>query len=111
MSKRGQALVEFVIILPIFLILVLGVLDIGKILYCKTSLENDLSEVMALYEKGLTEEEIVASLDLDNVELAILKEDNMVRIYLTEEVDIVTPGLNFILDNPYYVKVSRSYYE
>ena len=32
-NKKGQALVEFVIILPIFVFMVLTVIDIGKIIF------------------------------------------------------------------------------
>ena len=40
MSRKGQALVEFLIIFPIFPTLVLGVIDMGKILYNKTGIKN-----------------------------------------------------------------------
>ena len=44
--KKGQALVEFVIILPIFLFLLLGVIDVGRIMYTKVNLENTISDVV-----------------------------------------------------------------
>ena len=33
MNKKGQALVEFIIILPVFIFMLLAMIDIGKILY------------------------------------------------------------------------------
>ena len=48
--NKGQALVEFIIILPVALLLVLGVIDFGNIIYKKYTLENDLNTVVDLYQ-------------------------------------------------------------
>ena len=40
LNKKGQALIEFIIILPIFLILVMGIFDFGNIMYQRYKLEN-----------------------------------------------------------------------
>ena len=107
-NKKGQALVEFVIILPIFLLLVLGVIDVGKILYNETRLEGVLSDVISMYERGIEEEEILTDLDLSNTRLEIDENGEYVEFHLSKEVDIITPGLNLILDNPFVIDVSRS---
>ena len=108
MNKRGQALVEFIIILPIFLILVLGVVDIGKILYNQTMLEGVMNDVISMYEDGIATEQILEDLDLRNSELTVLEENQLLEFRLVKEIDIVTPGLNLIFDNPYELLVSRS---
>lgn len=107
MSKKGQALVEFIIILPVFLVLVLGVIDIGKILYNKTMLEGAMSEVISMYEAGDSSLEILQKLDID-ASLDIENNDNYIEFHLVKDVDIITPGLNLIFDNPYEISVSRS---
>ena len=107
-NKKGQALVEFVIILPIFLLLVLGVMDIGKILYNETRLEGVLNDVISMYESGSMEEDIITTLDLDDTRLEVLLKEDYVEFHLSKEMDIITPGLNFILDNPFVIDVSRS---
>ena len=107
-NKKGQALVEFVIILPIFLLLVLGVMDIGKILYNETRLEGVLNDVISMYESGSIEEDIITTLDLDDTRLEVLLKEDYVEFHLSKEMDIITPGLNFILDNPFVIDVSRS---
>lgn len=109
MQKKGQALVEFVIILPVFIMLVLGVIDIGKILYSKIILEEQISDVISLYQGGKNEREIVDKLALeDDVFLKIENDNEYINFNLTKEIDIITPGLNFIFNNPYQLKVSRS---
>ena len=107
MSKKGQALVEFIIILPVFLLLVLGVMDIGKIMYNKTMLEGVMSEVVSMYQKGNSSLEILDKLDIE-ASLDIKAEDNYTIFSLVKEIDIITPGLNLILDNPYEIIVKRS---
>ena len=57
-NKKGQALVEFVIILPIFVFMVLTVIDIGKIIFFRNELENEMSDVIDLYRKKKSYEEI-----------------------------------------------------
>lgn len=39
-SQRGQSLVEFALTLPIFLLLVLGTVDLGRAVYIHTALSN-----------------------------------------------------------------------
>ena len=107
MNKKGQALVEFIIILPIFLVLVLGVVDIGKILYSKTRLEGEITDVITMYKVGKSEDDIKQALD-DGTLLDISLEEEDIVFHLTKEIDIITPGLNLIFDNPYSLEVSRS---
>lgn len=108
--KKGQALVEFIIILPIFLMLVLGITDMGKILYTKISLEGKMSEVVTLYDSNKSVEDISMSLKLDKnkVDLEILEETHEINFSLQKDIDIITPGLNLIFKNPYKLKINRS---
>ncbi len=39
-APRGQALVEFALVLPIFLMLVFGLLDLGRVVYINNSLSE-----------------------------------------------------------------------
>ena len=40
-NKKGQALVEFVVIMPIFIMLLISIIDLGNIIYKKYHLEYD----------------------------------------------------------------------
>ncbi len=42
--SRGQALVEFAIILPIFLLVLMGILDLGRAVYYSSTLSNAARE-------------------------------------------------------------------
>lgn len=110
MKKKGQALVEFVIILPIFIMLVLGVIDIGNILYSKIHLEDTLSRVIELYNKNQSIEEIQSKLDLQSniYEIKIQSDSDYQEFMIIKKIDIITPGLHLVFDNPYELIISRS---
>ncbi|MGM9881922.1 MAG: TadE/TadG family type IV pilus assembly protein [Bacilli bacterium] len=106
MNRKGQALVEFVLILPLFIFIIFTVVDFGMILSKKSELENisaDISKVV----KNESDIEKVKKLypDLD----IVVKEDNeYINIEVEDDVDILTPGLNLILGDPYRVTVKRT---
>lgn len=109
-NKRGQALVEFVIILPIFVFMVLAIIDVGKIIYIRNEMENELSNVIDLYRNKKTYDEILKEVKISDqdINLEIKNDDNeKVTFYLKKDVEIVTPGLNVVFDNPYVVEVKR----
>ncbi|MDE5539243.1 MAG: hypothetical protein K2J20_02010, partial [Bacilli bacterium] len=69
-----------------------------------------MSDAITLYDNGRTKEEIDAKLKLDSdkIKLEIKQDEEYVEFILAKELDIITPGLNFVFDNPYNLKVSRS---
>ena len=108
MKRKGQALVEFVIILPIFLLMMLGVFDIGRIIYTKIELEDKMSDVITLYKEGNSKEKIIEKLKLEDNKLEIKEDSDYQNIEIRQEIEIITPGLNWIFDSPYEVLVKRS---
>ena len=105
MNKRGQALVEFVIILPILLLLIFAVIDFGRIIVCKNHLEGVMNEV-----SNLDDSEIANYLkkDSDYKITYKIKVDEYRNITLTTKLDLITPGLKNIFSNPYIVEVERN---
>ena len=112
MNKRGQALVEFVIILPIFVFMLLATIDIGKIFYTNNRLENKLNDVIVMYENNKDQKEIKKNIqnDIKDIKIDIKKDDEYVEFKLSKNVEIVTPGLNLIFKNPYNAEVKRVIY-
>lgn len=109
MKKKGQALVEFVIILPIFIMLLLAVIDLGTIFYSKISLESKMSDVIDSYQSGKSQEEITKLFNFTKKDnLKILEEEDYLTFFLTKQIDIITPGLQLIFDSPYKIEVKRS---
>ena len=48
MNRKGQALVEFVLILPVFILILFAIVDFGTILSKKNELENDSMDIVSL---------------------------------------------------------------
>lgn len=106
MNRKGQALVEFVIILPIFILLLFAIVDFGMIFSKKNELENISVDVIAMIRN---DSDIVDIRDLySDVNIDMNSDDKYIIIVISTDVDIMTPGLNRILGNPYNVKIERT---
>ena len=105
MNRKGQALIEFVLILPVFLFILFSIIDFGIIFNAKNNLENDSVDIISLYNNGTSIEEI-KELYKDN-EIKISREKNYYIFNIGTSVNIITPGLNKILGDPYKIKVER----
>ncbi len=95
MNKKGQALVEFLLILPILIFVMLLVVDLGRLMIMKNHLESVLTS---------TTKETTSINDKEykiNVEV---KDD---YIILKSCTNVYTPGLSKILGNPACVKTSK----
>lgn len=111
LDKKGQAIIEFVLILPVLIMLIFTCLDFGNIFVNTNELENAInlindldknlinySEVYELVNKNRPKE---ISVNISNVE------DGYITITLTRKVDVITPGLNLFIDDPYIVSAQR----
>lgn len=105
MNNRGQALVEFVLILPVLIFILFAVIDFGIIYSSKSNLENDSSDIIMLFKDGKSIEEI-KNMYSDNV-INISNVDNYYRFRISTSLNLITPGLNRILGDPYVIKVER----
>lgn len=115
LNKKGQALVEFIIILPIFVMMLLCIVDIGKIIFFQNQMEGKMEDVVTLYKNENTYDTILKELQKEDKSLSLEIANNnneYIEFNLIKEVEIITPGLNLILDNPHKIDVKRVvYYE
>ncbi len=95
MNKKGQALIEFLLVLPILIIILLLVVDLGRLMIMRNHLET-----------------VLTSVDKDTIEIndkeykiTLDKKDNY--IYLKSCIDVYTPGLSKILGSPACVETSK----
>lgn len=109
MNKKGQALVEFVLILPVFVVFLLGIIDFGNVLYKKYHLENELDYVVELYKQNKMSD-INNYINLNKLDFEYEVNGDMTTIKLSKKVDIVTPGASLIFDSPYTILVDRVIY-
>ena len=55
-DNKGQALVEFVLIVPILIFILLALIDIGNVIINKYKLEDNLSTIVELYQNNKHDE-------------------------------------------------------
>lgn len=58
-DERGQSIVEFALIVPLLILMLVGVFDIGRMLYTYTGLHFTAQESVRLGGFGYTDEEII----------------------------------------------------
>lgn len=99
MNRKGQALVEFVLILPILIFIILSIVDIGKMMIIKNHLESLLGSIN-IDTTGIKDLEY---------EIKFNREDKGSEIVVSLEscYDVITPGLGKIIGDPACVKTSK----
>ncbi len=95
MNRKGQALVEFVLVLPILIFILLLVIDMGRLMIMKNHLETVLNSV----------DKDTSSINDLEYNIEITKKDDYV--VLKSCADVWTPGLSKILGNPACVETSK----
>lgn len=106
MNKKGQALIEFVLILPILIMILFSIIDFGRIYTTKSDLESILSDIIL---NNYTSNEINEYIENKNINanVDIKIDNNSKKITMTKKIDLITPLLNVILDNPYTISIER----
>ncbi len=105
MNRKGQALIEFVLILPIFIMILFSIVDFGMIFNKKNELENISIDIINLLNNNNKIEEIQK--EYPKVDIKLTNEEKYTIVEISTKVNIITPGLNRVLSNPYIVKVER----
>ena len=105
MNRKGQALIEFVLILPIFLMILFAIVDFGTLLYSKNQLENMSTDIVRLV---LKEEEANISVIYPDIDIHVEKyQEKYQKIIISKKIKIITPFLDRVLGNPTIIKVER----
>lgn len=105
-NNKGQALVEFVILLPIIIMILFIVIDFAFIFYTKNSLEGVMEEVSLYQQNGKSYDEIKEILDTDTT-IKYNYQGDKLEIVLTKKVDLITPFASSILSDPYKITTKR----
>ena len=110
MNQKGHALVEFVIILPLLLFLMIGFFDFLHIKETEKKLEKEINELNISWNEMNQFDEINQMVKEKNKD-AILeitnKNDEYRIISIKENLKIYCPLLNRILKSPYEIKVEK----
>lgn len=100
LNNKGQSLILFVLFIPILLLILALVIDIGKMISLKTELDNINNIVLDYGLDNLDNEELVKELeelvrlnkeDIDSIK--INKEEDKIYIYLEDDNEGIFLGL------------------
>lgn len=111
MNKKAQALIEFVLILPVLIMLIFAIIDFGRIFVNKNQLESlstSIVEYLKKDEDDLNVDKYLAEITDVETDLKITKKsDEYTSVKLERKIALITPGLNLILGNDYKVVCER----
>ncbi len=112
MNRKGQALVEFVIILPIILFLLFALIDFGMISFDRNRMENIVNDVIKMYKNQESKEEINSYVNnnIKDVNINIENVENYTNITLEKKYDFITPGLSKIIGSDFEINIERIVY-
>ena len=106
MNRKGQALVEFVLILPVFIMILFLVVDLGTIYSRKANLENVIVDAVKNGKELSWIKEIY-----NDYMINISSSEDYKKITVADYVNLITPGIDLILDDPYEIMVERFVYD
>jgi len=107
---KGQALVEFIIILPVLIMLIFSFIDLGRIILENNRLENVTTSVVTKYDETNNYSEVlkyIEDLGYKDIDLSIKTSNGLITIKLDKNIDLITPGLDKMLGDPYCVSIER----
>ena len=106
MNRRGQALVEFVLILPVFLMILFVIVDFGNLILSRNQLENASTDIVRFVLKGDKVEDIHNEYKDINIEINSYQ-DKYRKVIVSKDIKIITPFLDRVLGNPCVIKTER----
>lgn len=106
-NNKGQALVEFVMILPVLLMLIFCIIDFGRVISLKSDLESKTDDIITFYKNDYSLDEINNTIDDKDVNINIITNDSYTTIKLEKKIKPITPGLSYILSDVFDVSVYR----
>lgn len=120
-EQKGQALVEMALVIPLFFILLFGVIEMGRIGYAYITVSNAARAGARLATTGGTDQEIRAAVfeaapSLNPSELTIQITPNEssrqsgqgVTVEVTYPVELVIPIISNVIPNPIVVSSTLS---
>ena len=107
-NSKGQALVEFIIVLPILLLVLISIIDFGNIATKKYSLQNDMDVVANMYKDNSDKIDNYAY--KNNFTVAYKSSNDFVTITLKKKVKVLSPMVNLVLGKNYTIDVSKTIY-
>lgn len=107
-NKKGQALVEFVLILPIIMMILCVVIDFSMIFYKKNHLEGVLNDTVLYIRHGNDISKLDNFINDDKIKVTTTSDQKMLTVTLKQNVTLITPFSETFFSNPYTITTDRT---
>ncbi len=120
-NESGQSLVEMALVLPVLLLLLVGIIDFGRVLYSYSHLHLATQEAVRLGGLGRDDNEIVTFAkdyihigDSSKLQVVITPSDTTrksgqyVTVELEYPLELITPIISELIPNPIQLKVDST---
>ena len=107
LTKKGQALIEFVLLLPIIIILFFSSIDVINLILKKNDLSSKVNDQIVLFEEN--KESIVDlenNLENDNIDITFKENSKSITIIAKKEIKWISPITELILKK-YAITIER----
>lgn len=105
MNNKGQALVEFILILPVFIMILFVIIDFGMIFNKKSNLESISNDAVLIYKENKSLVEIQKL--YKDIQIELVNVNDYTKLVFKDKVNIVTPGMNRVFGDPYVITIER----
>jgi len=120
-DRRGQALVELALILPLLILLLMGTIEFGRIFHSYLIITNASREGARAGIIGKTDteirtlvKEVTASLEIPDSQISITPEQSSrtrgvpITVSVNYSVNLITPLLQTFATNPFPIKAATT---
>lgn len=105
MNNKGQALVEFILILPVFIMILFVIIDFGMIFNKKSNLESISNDAVLIYKENKSLVEIQEL--YKDIQIELVNVNDYTKLVFKDKVNIVTPGMNRVFGDSYVITIER----
>ena len=106
-NNKGQALVEFVIIIPIIIMIIFIIIDFSNVFYQKNHLETVVNDIANYKENNKSNEYVQNNIEKDISVTYKLNEDNL-TITVSKDVNLITPFSSMFFNDPFTITTERT---
>ncbi len=120
-NNKGQAVVELALVLPLLLLLIMGMIDFGRVMNAYLIANQASREGARQAAVGKSDTEIIhtvrqtaVSLDSSTLQITVYpqqserKRGTEAKVSVSCEVEIITPLIGHIISDPYVVECRTS---
>lgn len=107
MKDKGQALVEFVLILPVILVILIALMGVGNLFIEKYKLNNTLDTVVNLYKNEKTNE-LKSLVAQEQISFNETKNGDLITISISKNLS--DSSLKIILGDSYQIETNKTFY-